>query len=86
MISSQSRHSARTVRTKRSAYAFACGARIGVWMTLMPSLRKTSSKAAANVLSRSWDEKPHALEQAGEAEVACLLRYPGTGRIGRAAC
>ena len=31
MISSQSRHSARMVRTKRSAKAFAFGARIGVW-------------------------------------------------------
>jgi hypothetical protein len=26
-------HSARTVTMKRSAYAFACGARIGVWIT-----------------------------------------------------
>src|SRR4029450_6302882 len=53
-ISSQSRHSARTVRTKRSAQAFACGARIGVWMTSIPSPRKTSSKAPLNLLSWSW--------------------------------
>jgi hypothetical protein len=44
MMSNQSRHSARVVRTKRSAWAFACGARIGVWITWIPSLRKTSSK------------------------------------------
>jgi hypothetical protein len=29
------------------------GARIGVWITLMPSLRKTSSNVALNLLSRS---------------------------------
>jgi hypothetical protein len=29
-------------------------ARIGVWITSIPSLRKTSSKAALNLLSRSW--------------------------------
>jgi hypothetical protein len=84
MISSQSRHSARMVRTKRSAWAFACGARIGVWMTLMPSLRKTSSKAAANLLS-VVDQKPHPLKDASEAKVARLLGYPDTGRVGRSA-
>src|SRR5919199_3980566 len=31
------------------------------------------------------DQKPHPLEQAGEAEVARLLGHPGTGRVGRAA-
>jgi hypothetical protein len=34
--------------------AFSCGARIGVWITLISSLRKTSSKALLNLLSRSW--------------------------------
>jgi hypothetical protein len=43
-ISSQSRHSERTVLTKRSAIAFACGARTGVFSIRMPSLRTTSSK------------------------------------------
>src|SRR4029453_11313884 len=57
MISSQSRHSLRTVRTNRSAHAFACGACTGVWITLIPSLRNTSSKAAVNLLSRSWIRK-----------------------------
>ena len=36
---------------------FACGACTGVWMTLMPSLRNTSSKGAVNLLSRSWIRK-----------------------------
>jgi len=40
-INSQSRHSARTVRTKRSAIAFAFGARTGVFTNRVPSLRKT---------------------------------------------
>jgi hypothetical protein len=35
-ISSQSRHSTRTVLTNRSAIAFACGARRGVFTTRMP--------------------------------------------------
>ena len=52
-ISSQSRHSARTVRTKRSAIAFACGARTGVLMIRIPSLAKTASKSRVNLLSRS---------------------------------
>src|SRR5713226_9015784 len=39
---------------QRSANAFACGARNGVRMISTPSLRKTSSKARLNLLSRSW--------------------------------
>jgi hypothetical protein len=31
------------------------------------------------------DQEVHPLEQAGEAEVACLLRDPGPGRVGSAA-
>src|SRR6266542_4099746 len=50
---SQSRHSARAVRTKRSAIAFAFGARTGVLTIRMPSLRKTSSKGPLYLLSRS---------------------------------
>src|SRR5215211_6443488 len=56
-IRSQSRHSVLTVRTNRSAYAFACGARTGVWITVIPSLRNTSSKEAVNLVSRSWIRK-----------------------------
>jgi hypothetical protein len=39
------------------AYAFAFGARIGVRMTLMPSLWRMASKAPLNLLSRSWIRK-----------------------------
>jgi hypothetical protein len=42
-ISSPSRHSARTVRRKRFALAFACGAGTGVFTTRTPPLRNTSS-------------------------------------------
>src|SRR6266568_3935942 len=52
-ISSQSRHSARTVRTKRSAIAFAFGARTGVFTIRTLSLRNTSSKGPLYLLSRS---------------------------------
>jgi hypothetical protein len=52
-ISSQSKHSERTVRTKRSAIAFAFGARTGVFTIRMPSLRKTSSKWPLYLLSGS---------------------------------
>src|SRR6266540_3820898 len=52
-IRSQSRHSARAVRTKRSAIAFAFGARTGVFTIRMPSVRKTSSKGPLYLLSRS---------------------------------
>jgi hypothetical protein len=46
--------------------AFARGARTGVWITSIASLRKTSSNAALNLLSRSWIRKAHPLVQAGE--------------------
>ena len=87
MISSQSRHSARAVRTKRSANAFAFGARTGVLMILMPSLAKTASKSRVNLLSRSRirkrnDDRP-LLECPGE--LAGLLGDPGAGRVGGAA-
>ena len=44
----RSRQSLRTVRTQRSANAFAFGARTGVRITSIPSVRKTSSKARLN--------------------------------------
>jgi hypothetical protein len=40
-ISSQSRHSASTVLTSRSAVVFAFGARTGVWTIRMPPARNT---------------------------------------------
>lgn len=52
-INVQSRHSVRTVRTKRSAKALARGARTGVRITSVPSLRNTSSKVPENLASRS---------------------------------
>src|SRR5512132_3874772 len=52
-ISSQSRHSTRTVLTNRSAMAFACGARLGVLTIRMPALRNTSSNEPVYLLSRS---------------------------------
>src|SRR4029450_10362180 len=47
----------------------------------MPSLRKTSSNVAVNLLS----QESHAAEQSGEAEVARLLGHPSSGRVGGAA-
>ena len=47
----QSRHSARTVWTHRSAWAFAFGARIGVRSTCPPSLPNTSSNERVNLAS-----------------------------------
>ncbi len=45
--------------TQRSANAFAFEARNGVRMISTPSLRKTSSKARLNLLSRSCDHVEH---------------------------
>jgi hypothetical protein len=54
-------------------------------MTLIPSPRKTSSKAAGELAVAVVDQKPHPLEHTREAEVARLLGHPGAARIGRAA-
>src|SRR6266508_6560756 len=56
-IRSQSRHSLRAVRTKRSAMALAFGARVGVRTISRPSLRKTASKLEVYLLSRSRIKK-----------------------------
>ena len=48
-----SRHSRRSVPMKRSAIAFARGARTGVRMMRMSAPANTASKAAVNLLSRS---------------------------------
>src|SRR5436309_16051807 len=84
MINSQSRHSARTVRTKRSA--------IGVCLWGSDRCADHSDSFAAKDLVEGSselavavvDQEPDPLEQAGEAEVASLLSYPVAGRIGRA--
>jgi hypothetical protein len=57
-ISSQSRHSARTVPIQRSANALALGACTGVRSTWAPSERKTSSNPRQNFASRSRSRKP----------------------------
>jgi hypothetical protein len=46
-------HSRRSVPMKRSAIAFARGARTGVWMIRMSEAAKTASNAVVNLLSRS---------------------------------
>jgi hypothetical protein len=48
----RSRQSEGTVRTQHSAWAFAFGAWIGVRITVIPSVRKISSKAWLNFVSR----------------------------------
>ncbi len=53
-MSRWSRHSLRTVRTHRSATAFARGARNGVSITRTPSERTIASKGPQNFASRSW--------------------------------
>ncbi len=53
MIRRWSRHSRRGVPMKRSAIAFARGARIGVRMMRISSPVKTASNAVVNLLSRS---------------------------------
>jgi hypothetical protein len=52
-IRTGSRHSLRAVPTQRSANAFALGARTGVFTTVSPSVRKTSSNGPENFESRS---------------------------------
>jgi hypothetical protein len=56
-IRSQSRHSAWAVRTQRSAYASASGARTGVRSTWAPCEQNTSSKLRQNFVSQSRSRK-----------------------------
>src|SRR6266545_2892318 len=81
MISSQSRHSARTVRRKRSAIAFAFGARTGVLTIRMLSLRKTFAEGAAVLAVAVTEQEADALVRGIVAEVARLLGDPAAGRI-----
>jgi hypothetical protein len=67
-ISSQSRHSARTVLTKRSAIAFAFGARTGVCRIRIRSLRKTPSKGPSYLVSRSRIMKRIKLKRAWQRQ------------------
>lgn len=68
------------MRTQRSAWAFAFGAWIGVRITLMPSVRRISSKGWLNFVSRSWIRNG-VLSAELHDEVAGLLRHPAPVRI-----
>src|ERR1019366_2743725 len=79
----RSRHSRRTVPTKRSANAFARGAWTGVLMILTPSVWKTSSKPAVNFVARSRTTNLAARDRSiGPAQVAGLLGDPLPHRAG----
>ena len=80
----RSRHSRRMVPTKRSAKALARGARTGVRMMRILSVRKTSSKLAVNLASRSRTRNRTATSPLGEhhGQVAGLLDHPLSGGIG----
>ena len=81
-IRSQSRHSERAVRTKRSATAFAFGARTGVRMISIPSLRKTVSKSRVNLLSRSRSRKRAGVDRSASVQAswrACWVTQPPLG-------
>jgi hypothetical protein len=72
--------SERMVLTKRSAIAFAFGARTGVFTIRMPSLRKTSSKGPLYLLSRSRIKKrTPCLEKSRPRLRACWLTQAPVG-------
>ena len=85
MIRSQSRHSARAVRTKRSATALAFGARTGVLMISIPGEDgvEVAGELAVAVADQEAKRPGLLLERPGE--LARLLGDPGAGRIGGAA-
>jgi hypothetical protein len=58
-ISSQSRQTARTVLTKRSAIAFAFGARTGVFTIRMPSAAEDLVERAAALAVPVADQEAH---------------------------
>jgi hypothetical protein len=82
-MSTQSRSSVRADLTQRSAMAFARGARIGVLMISIPSVRKTSSNPAVNFVSRSWMRKRKSLPASANAIerfLACWVTHASLGR------
>src|SRR6266496_2817228 len=83
-ISSQSRHSARAVQTKRSANAFAFGARTGVLMISMPSLAKTVLKSRVNLLSRSRMRKRNGARRSWSVHVNCRACWATQAPVGLA--
>ena len=84
MIRRRSRSSRRIVPTKRSAIAFALGARTGVLMILTSTAVKTVSKAGGELGVAVADEEPEAAVAVVEVheQVAGLLGEPGAGRVG----
>src|SRR6266536_1560485 len=84
---SQSRHSERAVRTKRSAIAFAFGARTGVLMISMPSLRKTGVEVARVLAVAIADKEAKRRRSVSQCpgELAGLLGDPGAVWVGGAA-
>jgi hypothetical protein len=79
---------ARTLRTNRSANAFARGVDGGVVTTVMNSAANTASKRAGVLRVPVPDQKPHPTGSLGSIievhdQVASLLRRPLPGRVGR---
>jgi hypothetical protein len=75
--------SALIVSIKRSAYALAFGARIGVRITLAPPERTTSSKALLNFVSRTWMRNRMAVERSSRSVarfLACWVTQAESGR------
>jgi hypothetical protein len=81
-IRSQSRHSTRTVRIKRSATAFAFGARNGVRMICSPAVRNISSKPRVNLPSRSWIRMRSGVRRSWRTRRDCELAGPAIRRWG----
>ena len=61
--------SRRTLPTKRSAIAFARGARAGVLMTLMPSVKKNLVEASGELRVSVPDKEPDRSGPVGEVQV-----------------
>ena len=78
-----SRHSARTVRTQRSAYALALGVCTGVTSASAPSEANTSSKLRQNFVSRSRITKPtrrpRSPRAGGRLRACWATQRPGVG-------
>ena len=72
---------------QRSMKAFARGARMGVRMIRIASERKTSSKAAVNLLSRSWIRNRIGSDRSMNVSMmlrACWVAHPLVGLAGSA--
>src|SRR5215217_6459347 len=83
-IRSQSRHSRRAVPTKRSAIAFAFGARTGVVTTPDAFAREDGVEAARELTVSVADQEAEMRRRLVECrgELAGLLGDPGAGGVG----